>query len=249
MGETFQERIERLSRELNRESKFQRTFRWIAITLTSFAIITGIILILVSLGVTNNNEYVKKKDIQESLCKIIHNGGTIDEVKQVYNNRKIVKSVMLFSNSNLLDSNYTVDTPLSSILADLLVKHYKQDSMHADSIYVTSLRNMISTYKTIHPFDGLEENQRYYFENIRLKLDSNYNYIQDDLVKLGDELDRKNLLVTKYLNKSETSFWISIIAVFITVILSLWQIIQGNTTKKQMETFFSELENLNKQKT
>lgn len=229
--------FEKAKREYEKELSRMNIFSVISKVIFGIWII-GIIFLIVL--VFNNNiqqgSFFEKKEIQESLRKIINNGGSIDEIKRVYDNKNIEERRLDFKSSKYVKSHYISDTPLSAILSDLLVEYYKQDTIIADTAYVVRLRDLITSYETIHPFDGLEENQRYYLENIRLKMDSNYYLIQDDLVKLGDELDRKNLLVNKYLNKSEISFWISIIALIITIVLSGWQLIQNINSKKQLES-------------
>ena len=66
-----------------------------------------------------------------------------------------------------------------------------------------------------------------------------YSNIQSDVMKIADELKYKNGLVDKYLNKSEISFYISIAAIIITIILSVFQIIQSNLSNKKVETYLN----------
>lgn len=242
MKDSFEEKTLRSLSQLieDKQRRVHKHLNVMIFIVFTLLVISTFYLFLLLNGNFQEGTYINKKEVQESLSKVIHNGGSLDEIKRVYSTKKAENKLFIFNKDEYLDSHYRSDISLSAILSDLLVNYYKQDSIVTDSTYVMRLRNMISTYETIHPFDGLEENQRYYLENIRLKLDSNYYFIQDDLVKLGDELDRKNLLVTKYLNKSETSFWISVIALVITFILSAYQIYQGSCSKKQMDKFMAE---------
>lgn len=247
MEESFEERIQRISRELNNDKKHQRSVSWMVYVSLGVAFVSFIYSVF-SLFYNQENTYFDKKEIQESLRKVINNGASIDEVKRVYNTKNVEGKPIIFNKSDYMKTHYTSNTSLSAILSDLLVHHYNQDSIASDSTYVIRLRNLISTYETIHPFDGLEENQRYYLENIRLKMDSNYYYIQDDLVKLGDELDRKNQLVNKYLDKSELSFKISIIALVFTFIFSIWQLVQNHKTDKKIDLIFFKENELKEEK-
>lgn len=94
-----------------------------------------------------------------------------------------------------------------------------------------------------NPFDNLEDNQKYNFENIQVKLDSNYVSIHSDVTKIADELNSKNQLVNKYLNKSEISFYISLLALFITILLSSYQIYQSYSSNKSTKKFLSSITN------
>ena len=247
MEESFQERIDRISRELNNDKTPQRSISWMAYLSLGVAFVTFIYSVFM-LFYNQENAYFDKNEIQESLRKVIYNGASIDEVKRVYNNKNVENKPIIFNKSDYMKTHYTSNTSLAAILSDLLVNHFNQDSIASDSTYVIRLRNMISTYEAIHPFDCLEENQRYYLENIRLKMDSNYYYIQEDLVKLGDELDRKNQLVNKYLDKSELSFKVSIIALILTFIFSIWQLFQNHKTDKKIDLISFKENELKKKK-
>ncbi len=191
----------------------------------------------------STQKFISKNAILPPMSKVIKNGGSIDEVKHIFNSKTLVNEPFFGANREFKESHYQGDVALSYILSDLLVEYYQKDQFKEDSLYVTRLYNIIEEYNTIHPYDGLEENQRYYLENIRQKLDSNYRLIQEDIIQLGDELDRKNLLVNKYLAKSETSYVISIIALALTIILSLWQIRQNYKSGKRIDTIISSLTN------
>lgn len=211
-------------------------FKLISLFLLALLVILSIIG-FISYKFLWTEEYIDKDVIQRNMSKVISNGGSIDEVKHLYESTKTEKMPVIGNYAEFRESHYKSDVSLSYILADLLVKYYQNDSLISDSVYIDQLRCIVTDYNIVHPFDALDESQRYYLENIRQKLDSDYNIIQEDLVKLGDDLDRKNVLVNTYLNKSETSFWISIFAVVITILLSAWQIYQGHRSNKQMDQF------------
>ena len=138
---------------------------------------------------------------------------------------------------------YTDDYPLSGILNDLLVD-YLQNTNAKDSLYHRRLCNIIAENEKQNPFDNLEDNQKYSFENIQEKLDSMYSLITPDVLKIAEELNGKNQLVNKYLNKSDISFYITIVALIFTIVFSGIQIYQNfNTNKKSQELF---IQNKNK---
>jgi hypothetical protein len=152
----------------------------------------------------------------------INNGAKLDVVKQIYNNREVEEpqfvKYLIYGHKNF----YSEPTSLSTILSDIKVDCYR--TVPIDSIFIERLGCIIIEHNEINPFDKLENNQKFLFENIRQKLNDNYSLIQDDLNRIADEMNNKNILVGDYLAKSTLSFWISIGAVGITVILGIWQI-------------------------
>ncbi len=198
-------------------------------------VIFGVIFLIYAQD-RQSEQYINQKSIQESIRKVISHGGSIDEIRHIYDTRKMETLPLIpDDDEKFLYSHYKGDVALSHILADLLVIYYETNMSVSDSIYIHRLKEVVQEYNAIHPFDGLEESQKYYLENIRQKLGTNYSLIQDDLIKVGDELDRKNQLVSKYLNKSEISFWISIMAVGITIIFSIWQLMQNQKTSENIK--------------
>lgn len=200
-----------------------------------------LIATLVSLFITLSNpegvKYVEKASLKEMMHKTIKNGGELSSIKHIYNTR-IIENVSIFKK----DRNkqyYVEDYPLSGILNDLLVD-YLQNS-NKDSIYFEALRHIISENEKHNPFDRLDENQRYIFVSIQEKSDSIYTKISPDLIKIADELNNKNQLVNLYLNKSETSFILSIIALIITFILSGYQIYQNHYNNNSIQNYIKKI--------
>ena len=123
----------------------------------------------------------------------------------------------------------------------MLLDYYIPKDFKVDSLYLCSLKDIIKENEETNPFDKLEENQRYSFENIRLKTDSNYIKIQSDIIRITEELDSKNQLVNKYLNKSEISFNLSILAIIITSLLSVYQIYQNYSSAKNLQKVIADI--------
>lgn len=111
-----------------------------------------------------------------------------------------------------------------------------------------SLCNIIEENEKQNPFENLEDNQKYSFENIQVKLDSAYAKVSSDVVKIAEELNNKNQLVNKYLNKSDISFYMSIAALVITIVFSAFQIYQNNSTSKVLRIFLMKFSNEDRMK-
>lgn len=226
-----------------------RTHLIILRSLKSLCVIIALGLIMFMIYIINRgfDTYSSKRSIQIPMRTVISNGGSIDEVRHIYETRSFKEIPWFVDYSDFIDSSYRSDVPLSHMLSDLLVEYYKDNSRNKDTLYIERLKNIVADYNAVHPFDALEEEQKYYLENIRQKLDTNYFLIQDDILKIGDELDRKNLLVSKYLDKSELSFWISIVAVAITILLSWWQINQNIKSGKKLDRLLPSEKNKGKE--
>jgi hypothetical protein len=197
----------------------------------------------------------EKEPIQKTIKAIIINGGNLDIIKHTYSNRNLKRNSF---REELLgidkDKYYRYDYPLSGILNDLLKNYYvdkeekkytrnynknviiKGQIVNQDSLYLHLLNNIISENEKHNPFDKLEENQKYNFENIQQKLDSNYVKIAPDVTKIVDEMYNKNQLISEYLNNSELSLKISIGALIVTILLSIFQIIQNSISSKKIKS-------------
>lgn len=73
-----------------------------------------------------------------------------------------------------------------------------------------------------------------------IKLGDRYEIVQLDMTKLANEIQHQNQLVRTYLNKSNTSYIISIIALIITIATASYQIYQSHKTNKFLEHLFPE---------
>src|SRR5690625_7718738 len=94
---------------------------------------------------------------------------------------------------------YDVSVPLSSVLSDLRVNSFRENNKNI----LPLLNRVMAEYNQVNPFDKLVSNQKYYFENIRIKSGEGDINIGSDLNNIADELHHKNLLVEEYLGRSE----------------------------------------------
>lgn len=205
-----------------------------------FPLLISLMMATLILAISNpeDKKYTEKTPIKEVMRNTIKNGGGLSSIKHIYNTRNIENVFVYNPFSDKRKNYYTEDYPLSGILNDLLVD-YLQDSQHKDSVYYAALCHIIAENEKQNPFDNLEENQKYSFESIQVKLDSIYTKISPDVIKIAEELNSKNQLVNKYLNKSDISFYISIAALIITILFSAFQIYQNYSTYKGLRKFFT----------
>lgn len=235
--------IESMIEENSRRSIFNRLFSYISI-LT--AILSAAALITIVIADPTDEKYFNKDNLKKLITQAVKNGASIDNIKHIYDARLLEKKPFFSSKDEFAAENYTENTSLSFILQDLLSGYYTNSNFKTDSLYLYNLKTIIKENEETNPFDKLEISQKYSFENIRLKTDSNYVKIQSDIIRITDELDSKNQLVNKYLNKSEISFNLSIIALIITILLSAYQIYQNYSSTKNVQKVISEIFEKNK---
>ena len=234
--EEIEKQKERL---LQMMEKSQKEFRFVRVIYVIMMSISISLLILLN---TDNQSYFRKDIVKHELYQLIKNGGELELVKHLYDNRVCVSAfkTLFLNDEEKTKDYYKNDIGLNIILRDLLTDYYLKKDSICDSLLYDNLVAIIYQYEAKNPFDNLKDNQKYYFVNIQTKLNSNeYSNIQSDVMKIADELKYKNGLVDKYLNKSEISFYISIAAIIITIILSVFQIIQSNLSNKKVETYLN----------
>ncbi|MEO4889647.1 hypothetical protein ABH040_20800 [Bacteroides thetaiotaomicron] len=220
--------------ENSRRSIFNRLFSYISI-LT--AILSAAALITIVIADPTDEKYFNKDNLKKLITQAVKNGASIDNIKHIYDARLLEKKPFFSSKDEFAAENYTENTSLSFILQDLLSGYYTNSNFKTDSLYLYNLKTIIKENEETNPFDKLD---------IRLKTDSNYVKIQSDIIRITDELDSKNQLVNKYLNKSEISFNLSIIALIITILLSAYQIYQNYSSTKNVQKVISEIFEKNK---
>lgn len=190
-----------------------------------FAVTSGLFLITAA----KSGTYItKKSEITDTIMKAVANKADLRAVRNLYENRELSERSLkqLFANEK---EYYSEDVPLSKILEDLRTGIFLSDS--ANSTLVAALTDLIAEHEERNPFDVLEPNQKDYFESIRAMSSDHYFAIQADVDKIAGELAAKNALVGKYLNRSNTSFWISIIALAISTMIGIYQIYQNRPSR------------------
>ena len=232
-------------REMRRE-RLKRRKRFLLI----FTIIYFLgVFLLFSFLKTPENTFYEKAPIKAAMQKAIKSGCELSSVKHIYDTRLREKKYFLFLPNSEKDY-YEESYPLSKILKDLLVDYYIKTEKAAtsnDTVYFNSLIKMIEENEKHNPFDNLEDNQKYNFQNIQEKLDSTYEKVKPDVIKIADEMNSRNQLIARYLNRAESSYYISIAALLITIILAGYQIFQNYNSDKRisdkLEGLLSKLSN------
>ena len=217
-----------------------KVFRDVALFISFAAVLWTMVAFLNSpILYSDSNKYVEKDPLLKKISVMVKNGASLDIVKHTYEMRTMIRPS--FFRRFEIERYYTDKTPLSIVLNDISANYLSVEPFEEDSIFFERLCIIIQENQYHNPFDNLEESQIPFFENIRVKSGNQYDRIQDDMVRIATEMSHKNQLVAKYLKRSNISFIISIAALVLTIILSLFQLLQGHRTKQQIVGLYSEL--------
>ena len=204
-----------------------------AYSLSVFALLATILSFVLSAYISNE-KYTQKDKLQESIIVAVNNGADLRAVKHIFLNREIVQKsfFQVFKDDTSL---YSYNVPLSYVLEDIRTGMFLAGS---ESNQREAINKLIEEHTHLNPFDRLEPIQRDYFENIKIILKDDYQKIYREVNKVADELHTKNLLVDEYLKDSNTSFWISVIALIFSIAVSSYQIF--NSRGSRMQRLFAE---------
>jgi len=169
--------------------------------------------------------FVEKAPIQAEILNAIVNNADIDALKLVFATRSHPGNglVPLLRPREFYASS---EAHLLSVLNDLKVGVLTRSAPPSDAEKALLVRidQLIVEYTKINPFEGLEENQKRDLSNIARKVSPDeYAMIAEDVGNVVVELRNKNALVSKYLNSSDISLWLSIVALVVTVAGAFWQ--------------------------
>lgn len=172
--------------------------------------------------------YTDKKNLTISISKAISNDADLDAIKTIFDNRDIENSFYTRVITND-DGKYKEPLILITVLEDMRADFYEGEQ----KLDIKKLDEILNEHKEVSPFDRLLPHQKGYFSNIRIKSREEYKLIEDDVLKLSEEISRQNDLVNKYLSDSQLSLIISVVGLIIAVGVSLMQIFQNRKIKKE----------------
>jgi len=214
-----------------------------------FAILIVLIFIGVFIGrggLNSTGPFCVKNDLQSKIYSAIENGADYITVKHIFDTKELLKPTLLgqFESKNM-ENIYKQTITLDEVLMDLKASCFiKKEEKPLSEELVKKIDSIIQQNNEINPFDKLEEHQKYFFNNVRRILKINYPDIHNDLIKISDEMDRKNQLVNKYLANSEWSYKLSIYALLISIASPLF----GLIPKGNIRRIFNKLSSSNHEK-
>jgi len=179
---------------------------------------------------------IKKVEFQKDILTLIDNNAGLEDIKHLYNSKD--------KQPNAFDAiKYTIEESSSNEYyfknkdsLDFILRDIKTNLFINKSKYINKFDNFNSKLKLLikenhekNPFDVLDENQKEYFINLRIKLTNSNSYddVKNDIYKIVTELSEKNNTIKEYLADATKSYYISIFALVITILFGLYPAIKN----------------------
>lgn len=200
------------NRKLNSSNLIKIKKRVIFILIFFELMILGFFIFIIR---TESKKLVDKYSLQSDFKKAINNKADINVLKNIafLHPTAKIKEALFKREQNF----YKKPINLEQVLKDIKSDNYLSNEF--DNVLNENIVNLLNNEKQISPIDKLDKNQAHYFHNIKSKVDPNiYSKIETDILKIVDELSIKNEIINKYLNQSNTSYLISWIALFISLL-------------------------------
>lgn len=181
---------------------------------------------------TKGSDYCRKDDLKKELKTKISNGADLEVVEDVFADRHKHSTDTREWDYRLEKDYYDNNTTLLQVLRDLRADYfdsipYTVPPTTRDTAFYYRLRMIIDEYMRKTPFDGLEKGQQELFVNLQTSLGDNYEAVKGKITDIAKEINSKNALVEKYLNKSNDSYVLSLIALIATCVFGVATIIFG----------------------
>ncbi len=200
-------------------------------------IISILVLIIYFYGliIFSTEKRINKKELWDKLNKAIKNGANAEILNDIVRNQKRVKRLF---NRNLKLDFYPNLVLLNEILEDMRSNEYIKDDTIDDEL-IEKINSLIEEDKKKSPFDGLEEKQKDFFENIVNILDEdNFSKIQNNINKISNELALKS----EESKKAKLNFKIAIVSIAITIAVGIYQIYDSSQTKQEIFKNFKNIQ-------
>ena len=180
-------------------------------------------------------EYIKKEHLIGVLSTAINNGGDLRSIKNIHKNFYPTGRELIDLFKQNTNKYYKSTIPLSYVLEDMRSNLFLNSK--AGLVKKEKLESIINKYNHTNPFEILLPVQKDLFDDVRLKLGDNYSDVDIEINKIVSELSEKNKLVNKYLSDSTKSFWISIFALFLSLVIGIYQIYLAKKPKNNEYDF------------
>jgi hypothetical protein len=179
--------------------------------------------------------YADKTHLQKMALLSIANGADLSTVKHILKSAPFQSvSILTGALPSTKIANYTSEVTVDQILNDLKVLLYTS-TPDSSGCKISRIDSLIKENNEVNPFEGLNHNQRYFFENVRQKTGNLYSTISGDLNNISSELVRTNQLVNEYLSDATWSFRISIAAIVLSIATAIMNFFQFRRSRKSSD--------------
>lgn len=161
------------------------------------------------------------KNIKYDYIRAINKGCSYEDLKNIFDSKERIDANNRY-NRNI--DVYKLNIDIISIINDMIYDYYKSE--YIDTTYISKLYFFKKEAKQKDPFDMLDASQKELFEKLRTDAGDSYQLVEDDVLSISKEVFDKNNDINEYLDKSNKSYILSIIAFFISLfpfIPHLWR--------------------------
>lgn len=196
---------------LNEKGRIEILSRYAIVYL--FAIVFALIIVAkMIVMVVETPKFLLPRSIKDDFENAILLNCDYSDLRVIFKNKKRV-NIKSYPNWNKYLYNKNVD--LAYILDEMTAEYYNRQL--EDSIYILKLKRFKIEHNEKNPFDKLEESQKELFLALRKNSGESYHLISKNVLSISEELSNKNLTIEKYLDKSNQSYRLAIIALLITL--------------------------------
>lgn len=169
------------------------------------------------------------KDIKYDFINAIDKNCSYDDLKNIYDRKD-----RIVSRYNKSMNVYAVNTDIAYIINDIICDYYLGEK--SDTILLSRLYVLKEEARRKYPFDKLNSAQKGLFDRVKISAGDNYELIENDIISIADELYDKNNDIDRYLDKSNQSYVLSILAFFLSLfpfIPPLWRYFKSKATNQK----------------
>jgi len=163
--------------------------------------------------------FIKKEPLKADITQMIANASNLDSLKHYFNNAEKLEWGFIYGWSNDKKDYYKSPISLVNVLKDIQSDFYLKTA--SNTLNIKRVVELIKEHEQRNPFDELSEIQKDQFNNIRIKLDSNYELVEQEVNKLSNDMKQNNKLINQYLSDSKTSLYVSIASLIFALITTI----------------------------
>lgn len=229
----FKEWIQKIESYLDKKIGIQNSDNIIKNDIVRRYAIISFILIVIALGIIvkagilmffERPIYQIPKSLKIELVKSIKKGCSFEDAKYVFDTKERVNITSIYYNGIEV---YKYGTDFIDVMNDMIYDYYQQDIV--DTFYINQLNRFRTEAKEKYPFDKLNFSQKELFKKLRDDSGDLYPLIEGDVLSIASELYDKNEDIERYLADAESSYVLSIIAFYISLVpflLPLWRLVK-----------------------
>lgn len=168
------------------------------------------------------------KNIKYDFISAIYKNCSYDDLKRLYDRKE---RVIVRANRDM--NAYAANVDIAYIINDIICDYYLGNEV--DTFFLSRLYFLKEEARQKYPFDKLNSTQKDLFEKVKSSAGDDYAKIENGIILIANELYNRNNDIDKYLDKSNQSYILSIMAFFISLfpfIPPLWKYYKKKISKK-----------------